>query len=355
MRKHIFNAGPSVLPLEVLQQASEAVRDLNESGESVLEISHRGSTFENAVHEAKSLVKELLELGDDYDVLFLQGGASLQFCMIPMNFLGENETAGYIDTGTWSSKAIKEAKLIGKVNVLASSKDQNYNYIPKGYVIPKDLKYFHITTNNTIYGTQYQSYPSSPVTYIADMSSDIFSKKIDATQFDMIYAGAQKNLGPAGVTLVIVKKDLLAKITKTLPSMLDYRVHAENDSLYNTPSVFGIYVCLLTLRWLKKKGIGAMEDLNNKKAGMLYSVIDKYPLYKGHAAVEDRSKMNVTFTLSDPELEKPFLEAATKADVIGIKGHRSVGGFRASIYNALPLEGVKVLCDVMEDFAKKHS
>lgn len=355
MRKHIFNAGPGVLPVDVLKQASEAVLELDDTGQSVLEISHRGKTFENVVAEAKDLVKELLGVGDDYEVLFLQGGASMQFAMVPMNFLKENETAAYLDTGTWSSKAIKEAKLFGKVEVVASSKAQNYNHIPKTYDIPKNAKYFHITTNNTIYGTQFHSFPESPVWYFADMSSDFLSRQVDATKFDLIYAGAQKNVGPAGVTLVIMRKELLKKIDKALPSMLDYRVFAENDSLYNTPCVFGIYVCMLTLRWLKKiGGVKAIEKLNNEKAARLYSVIDRNPLYKGHAAKEDRSKMNVTFTLAQPELEDSFLEACSKADIVGIKGHRSVGGFRASIYNSLPLESVDVLCSVMEDFAKNQ-
>lgn len=355
MRKHIFNPGPGVLPIDVLNEASGAVIDLNGSGQSILEISHRGKTFESAITEAKSLVKELYGLRDDFVVLFLQGGASLQFSMVPMNFLRENETGAYVDTGAWASNAIKEAKLFGRVEVIASSKAQNYNHIPKGFEIPKDAKYFHITTNNTIYGTQYQQYPQSPVPLFADMSSDIFSKEIDSKKFDLIYAGAQKNAGAAGVTLVIMKKELLKKIDKTLPSMLDYRVFAENDSLYNTPAVFSIYVCLLTLRWLKKTGgLKAIEKLNNTKAAKLYEVIDNHPLYAGHAAKEDRSKMNVTFTLKKPELEEAFLEACTKAGIIGIKGHRSVGGFRASIYNALPLKSVEVLCDVMKEFAAKN-
>ena len=355
MRKHIFNAGPSVLPVEVLKEASEAVVNLNKSGQSILEISHRGNAFESVVAEAKSLVKELLGLGDDYEVLFLQGGASLQFCMMPMNFLKETETAAYVDTGTWSSKAIKEAKLFGKVEVIGSSKAQNFNHIPKGFAIPKTAKYFHITTNNTIYGTQFQIYPDSPVLYFADMSSDFLSKEIPASKFDLIYAGAQKNVGPAGVTLVILKKELLKKIDKTLPSMLDYRVFAENDSLYNTPCVFGIYVCLLTLRWLKRKGgLKAIGKINDEKAARLYAMFDKHPLYVGHSEKEDRSKMNVVFMLSKPDLENAFVEACSKAGIVGIKGHRSVGGFRASIYNALPMESVEVLCGVMEEFAFRY-
>jgi len=354
MRKHIFNPGPSVLPVEVLGEASQAVLDFNNMGESVLEISHRGKAFESVVAEAKALVKELLGVSDDYEVLYLQGGASLQFAMLPMNFLKENETAAYADTGTWASKAIKEAKLFGKVEVVASSKAQNYNHIPKGYVVPKHAKYFHITTNNTIFGTQYHQFPDSPTLYFADMSSDFLSRGIPASKFDLIYAGAQKNVGPAGVTLVILRKELLKKIDRVLPSMLDYRVFVENDSLYNTPCVFGIYVCLLTLRWLKKKGgVQAIEKINNEKAAMLYEVIDRNPLFRGHALKEDRSKMNVTFTLTRPELEDAFLAACKGAGIVGIKGHRSVGGFRASIYNALPVESVEVLCRVMKEFAQK--
>jgi phosphoserine aminotransferase len=331
------------------------VVELNNSGQSVLEISHRGKLFEDVVAESKSLVKELLDVGDDYEVLFLQGGASLQFCMIPMNFLKENETAAYADTGTWSSKAIKEAKLFGKVEVVASSKSQNYNHIPKEYAIPDNVKYFHFTTNNTIYGTQYHAFPKSPTLLFADMSSDFLSREIPANNFDLIYAGAQKNVGPAGVTLLIMRKELLKKIDKVLPAMLDYRVFAENDSLYNTPCVFGIYVCMLTLRWLKKLGgVKAIEDLNNAKAAKLYAVIDKNPLYKGHALKEDRSIMNVTFTLAKPELEDAFQESCRKAGIVGIKGHRSVGGFRASLYNALPMESVDALCAVMEEFPEKR-
>lgn len=355
MRKHIFNAGPSVLPAGVLEQASQAVLDLDGIGQSVLEISHRGKIFEDVVAEAKSLVKELLHLGDDYEVLFLQGGASLQFAMVPMNFLKEHETAAYVDTGTWASKAIKEARLFGKVEVVASSKAQNYNHIPKGFAVPKSAKYLHITTNNTIYGTQFHEYPVSPVPLFADMSSDFLSRRIAANKFDLIYAGAQKNAGPAGVTVVILRKELLKAIDKVLPSMLDYRVFAEHDSLYNTPCVFGIYVCLLTLRWLRKMGgVQAIEKINNEKATKVYEVIDNNPLYKGHALREDRSKMNVTFTLAKSELEPAFLEACTQAGIVGIKGHRSVGGFRASLYNALPMESVDVLCGVMREFAGKH-
>ncbi|GIV34692.1 MAG: phosphoserine aminotransferase [Chitinophagales bacterium] len=355
MRKHIFNAGPAVLPEEVLQQASEAVVDLHASGMSVLEISHRATAFDDILREAQSLVKELMGLGEDYSVLFLQGGASLQFSMLPMNLLSEEDAAGYADTGTWSVKAIKEARLFGQIHVLASSKQDNYRHIPKGYTIPDNLKYFHITTNNTIFGTQYHTFPDAPVPLIADMSSDILCRKMEATRFDFIYAGAQKNLGPAGVTLVIIKQSLLNLIRKTLPSMLDYRVHVENNSLYNTPCVFGIYVCLLTLRWLKSKGLDAIEALNKQKASLIYSVIDRYPLFSGHAVPEDRSLMNITFTLTKPELESQLLEETKKAGITGIKGHRSVGGFRASVYNALPLKSVSLLCEIMEDFGKKYS
>ncbi len=354
MRKHIFNAGPGVLPLEVLKEASESIHEFAGSGQSILEISHRGNLFENVIAEAKLHIRELLGLDNNYEIIFLQGGASMQFAMVPMNFLSEHETSAYIDTGTWSSKAIKEAKIFGNVNVIASSKEQRYNFIPKSFEIPSDAKYLHLTTNNTIYGTQFQNFPETSIPVFADMSSDIFSREIPLNKFDLIYAGAQKNAGPAGVTIVIIKKSLLEKIDKKIPSMLDYRVHVENNSLYNTPAVFSIYVCMLTLRWIKKSGgLKAMEKVNNKKAKKLYDLIDKYPIYNGHAARDDRSKMNVVFTLNKPEFDNEFIDVCNKANITGIKGHRSVGGFRASVYNALSMQSVDVLCEVMEAFGKK--
>lgn len=354
MRLHIFTPGPAVLPTSVLAESSNAVVELNGSGMSILEISHRGKDFTEILAEAKSLVKQHYDLGDDYEVLFLQGGASMQFLMIPYNLLN-GETAAYIDTGSWSSKAIKEAKLFGNIETVASSKDVNYSYIPKDISIPNEVKYLHLTSNNTIYGTQFKNYPNSPVPLIVDMSSDIFSRRIDAGQFDLLYAGAQKNLGPAGVTLVIIKKGLLDMISKELPSMMDYRVHVEKGSTFNTPPVFAIYVCLLTLRWIKQKGgLAAIEKINKEKAKILYDAIDAYPLYKGTANKEDRSTMNATFVLNKPDLENDFLNATKEAGIIGIKGHRSVGGFRASMYNALPSESVDVLVDVMKDFSTKN-
>ena len=355
MRKHIFNAGPSILPLSVLEKSSEAIKELDHLGLSILEFSHRGKEFTEIIDEAKQLVKSIYGLSDNYEVLFLQGGASTQFCMIPFNFLNQRETAAYIDTGVWSSKAIKEAQYFGEVNVVASSKEANYSYIPQGFEIPSGAKYLHLTSNNTIYGTQFHKYPESEVPAFVDMSSDIFSKKVDLNQFDFIYAGAQKNLGPAGATLVILKNELLDKIDKQLPSMMDYRVHVSKESLFNTPPVFAIYVCLLTLRWISEQGgLEVIEQNNNRKAEKLYQAIDKYPLFVGTAKEEDRSKMNVTFVLKEPELENELLELAQQADIIGIKGYRTIGGFRASIYNALPLESVDVLVDVMQQFAEQH-
>ena len=351
-----FSPGPSILPKTVFEQASQAVLDLNGSGLSILEISHRSPDFEAILHEAMSLVKELLGLSDDYDVLFLSGGASTQFFMTVMNLLPEGKKAAYVDTGVWSSKAITEAKILGNIEVIANSKDKNYSYIPKGYTIPKDCEYLHLTSNNTIYGTQFQSFPDSPIPIVCDMSSDIFSKPIEPHRFGLIYGGAQKNLGPAGVTLVIVRKDMLGKANLKLPTMLRYETHASNESMYNTPPVFPIYVSMLTLRWLKALGgLGAMQVINERKAKLLYDVIDAIPFYKGHSVPQDRSRMNVTFNLEDPELNKEFLAYCQEAGCDGLKGHKSVGGFRASIYNAMPEEGVKILANVMKEFSLKHA
>lgn len=351
-----FSAGPSILPKTVFQQASQAVLDLNGTGLSILEISHRSSYFEPILHEAHSLVKELLGLNDDYEVLFLTGGASTQFFMTVMNLLPEGKKAAYVDTGVWSSKAINEAKMLGQIDVIASSKDKNYSYIPKGYEIPAGYEYIHLTSNNTIYGTQYQGFPDAGVPVVCDMSSDIFSKPIDPNYFGLIYAGAQKNIGPAGVTLVIVRKDLLGKSGRTLPTMLRYEIHAQNESMYNTPPVFPIYVSMLTMRWLKELGgLGMMQTINERKAKYLYDIIDTIPFYKGHSVPEDRSRMNVTWNLEDPELNKEFLTYCQEAGCDGLKGHKSVGGFRASIYNAMPEDGVKVLAEVMKEFALKHA
>ena len=358
MKVHNFSAGPAILPASVMAEAAEAVRDFNGSGLSILEISHRSKDFIAVMDEAFALVRELLGLSDDYAVLFLSGGASSQFFMSAMNLLNENEAAGYVNTGTWSSKAIKEAKLFGEVKELASSKDTNFSYIPKGYAIPDDLKYVHITSNNTIFGTQFQEFPKTDLPLVADMSSDIFSRPLPVDRFGIIYAGAQKNMGPAGVTLVIVRKDLLGKVDRAIPSMLKYQTHIDGDSSFNTPPVFPIYVSMLTMRWIKEQGgLEAMVPRNEAKAKLIYDEIDRNPMFKGVVTdVADRSLMNATFILQDQyaALEKEFLAAAAAANCDGIKGHRSAGGFRASIYNSMEQESVQALVDVMQAFAAKH-
>ncbi|RMF32527.1 MAG: 3-phosphoserine/phosphohydroxythreonine transaminase [Bacteroidetes bacterium] len=355
MKKHNFSAGPAILPAKVIRQASEAALEFNGMGLSLLEISHRSKEFVAVLDEAVALVRELLGLNDDWAVLFLTGGASSQFFMTAMNLLDEGDKAAYVDTGAWSSKAIKEARLFGRVEVIASSKDRNYSYIPKGFEVPADARYLHLTSNNTIFGTQYQNFPDSPVPIVCDMSSDIFSRPIDIEPFGLIYAGAQKNLGPAGTTLVLVRKDLLGKVQRTLPTMLDYQTHIAKNSSFNTPPVFPIYVCMLTLRWLKELGgLPAIAQHNEQKARLLYEEIDQNPCFRGTAEREDRSRMNATFVLAEgyESLEGKFLDSCRDAGIVGIKGHRSVGGFRASIYNAMPLESVQVLVQVMQEFAQ---
>ena len=352
---HNFGAGPCILPQEVFKQAAQAILEFNGTGLSILEISHRTPEFVEVVAETVRLVKELLNVPDGYSIVLLQGGASLQFSMVPMNLLGEGQTAAYLDTGVWASKALKEAKLFGNVNVVASSKDHNYTFIPKDFEIPKDSAYFHFTSNNTIYGTEFHHTPKSPVPVVCDMSSDIFSRVIKVSDFDLIYAGAQKNMGPAGVTVAIVNDKILGKVDRKIPSMLDYKVQIDGDSMYNTPPVFAIYVSMLNLRWLTSKGgVAEIEKENIAKSEALYREIDRSPLFKGTCKVEDRSRMNVCFVMENPELEKPFLKFAENRDIIGIKGHRSVGGFRASLYNALPITSVHVLIDAMQDFAEKY-
>ena len=353
---HNFNAGPSILPKEVFEEASKAVLNFSNTGMSILEVGHRTSAFQAVMDESVALVKELMQLDADHEVLFLQGGASMQFMQVPINILDETETAAYSDTGTWASKALKEAKNFGKVEVVCSSKESNYNFIPKDFSIPNDAKYFHITTNNTIFGTQWNQIPKSSVPLVSDMSSDIFSRVLDFNSFDIIYAGAQKNMGPAGVTLVVVNKNCLGKVKRTIPTMLDYRTHIKEGSMFNTPPVFAVYVSMLTLRWLKANGgIAGVEKLNNAKATLLYNEIDNNPVFVGTAAKEDRSKMNVCFVMKNPELEPKFMEFVKQLGIVGIKGHRSVGGFRASIYNALPLSSVEVLVKAMQDFAKANA
>ncbi|GEM64881.1 phosphoserine aminotransferase [Sphingobacterium faecium NBRC 15299] len=349
--KHNFGAGPCILPKEVFQEASQAVIDFNNTGLSILEISHRSKEFEAVLDEATKLVRELLNVPQGYSILFLQGGASLQFAMVAMNLLPEGGKAAYLDTGVWASKAIKEAKKIGAVEVVASSSDKNYTYIPKQFTVPADASYFHYTSNNTIYGTEVFDVPASNAPIVVDMSSDILSREINVSDFDLIYAGAQKNMGPAGATLVVVKDEILGKTGRVIPSILDYSAHIAADSMYNTPPVFSIFVSLLNLRWLKAKGgVAVIEQENIIKARTLYDEIDRNPFFKGTAALEDRSRMNVTFIMDSAELEAEFLALAKERELIGIKGHRSVGGFRASIYNALTISSINALVDAMKEF-----
>ncbi len=353
MEIHNFSAGPCILPKEVMAEAAKAVVNYENSGLSIIEMSHRSKLFVKVMDDAVALVKELLNVPSNYEVLFLQGGASLQFTMLAQNFLTEGGKAAYVNTGVWAAKAIKEAKLIGDVAVVASSEDKNFTYIPKNISVPSDSTYLHFTSNNTIYGTQFSKFPTTDVGTIVDMSSDIFSKEINVSDFDMIYAGAQKNIGPAGATLVIIKKDIVNKTSRVLPSMLNYKTHMDKESMFNTPPCFSIFVCMLNLKWLKNKGgVKVLEKLNNEKSGILYSEIDRNSCFKGSVAVEDRSIMNPTFVLKDSSLDSKFLELAERNGISGIKGHRSVGGFRASMYNALTKESVLALVAVMQEFEK---
>ncbi|WP_313100881.1 3-phosphoserine/phosphohydroxythreonine transaminase [Epilithonimonas sp.] len=349
MKKHNFSAGPSILPQEVFQKAADAILDFNGMGLSILEISHRSKEFVAVMDEARAIVKRLMNLGDDYEVLYLQGGASLQFLMVPFNLLTTDGKAAYTDTGTWAAGAIKEAKKLGNVDVVASSKESNYIYIPKDFTVGSEYDYFHCTSNNTIFGTQMKEFPKVDTLMVCDMSSDIFSRQIDFSQFDLIYAGAQKNMGPAGATLVVVKKSILGKTGRTIPTYLDYAVHIDKESMSNTPPVFAVYASYLTLKHLEENGgIAAAEAKNNAKAKLLYDEIDRNPNFQGVAAVEDRSFMNVTFTLTDESKKEAFDAAWKAAGISGLNGHRSVGGYRASIYNAMPIESVQVLVDVMK-------
>ena len=352
MKKHNYSAGPCILPQEVFQKSAEAILDFNNSGLSLLEISHRSKDFVAVMDEARDLALELLDLkGKGYQALFLHGGASLEFLMVPYNLMKVDGKAAYLDTGTWASAAIKEAKLFGEVTVIASSKDENYSYIPKGFTVPNDVDYFHCTSNNTIFGTQIKEFPTVTIPVVCDMSSDIFSRVLDFSKFDIIYAGAQKNMGPAGTTLVVIKEEILGKSGRVIPSMLDYEKHIKAESMYNTPAVFPVYASLLTLQWLKKiGGIAAVEKLNQAKANLLYTEIDRNPYFKGAAKVEDRSNMNVVFLLDNEEHTELFDSMWKAAGISGLPGHRSVGGYRASMYNALPIESVQVLVDVMKDF-----
>jgi phosphoserine aminotransferase len=355
MKKHNYSAGPCILPQEVFDQSAKAVLNFNGMDLSILEISHRSKEFVSVMEEARALVLELLGLeGKGYQALFLHGGASLEFLMVPYNLMKENGKAAYLDTGTWASGAIKEAKHFGETIIVASSKADNYTYIPKNYQVPADADYFHCTSNNTIFGTQMKSFPELDIPVVCDMSSDIFSRSLDFSKFDLIYAGAQKNMGPAGATLVVVKEEILGKTGKYIPSMLDYQQHIAKESMYNTPPVFPIYASLLTLQWLKNQGgIKAIEKQNEAKANLLYTEIDRNPLFRGTAAAEDRSFMNATFVLNDESHAEIFDKLWKAAGISGLTGHRSVGGYRASMYNALPLESVQVLVDVMKDLESK--
>lgn len=355
MKKHNFSAGPSILAPEVIENTAKAVQDLNGIGLSVMEISHRGKDFQAVMDETVALFKELLNIPEGYQVLFLGGGASMQFCMVPYNL--HKKKAAYLETGVWAKKAAKEAKFFGDTEIVASSADKNFNYIPKGYKIPDDADYFHITTNNTIYGTEIHEDIDSPVPLVADMSSDIFSRPVDISKYALIYGGAQKNLGPAGVTFVIVREDLLGKNERAIPTMLNYQTHIDNGSMFNTPPCLPIYTCMETLRWLKKLGgVSKMQEMNEAKAKVLYDEIERNDLFVGTAEKESRSLMNICFVMKDEykELEQEFLSFATGKGMVGLKGHRSVGGFRASTYNAMPIESVQALVDVMQEFEKTH-
>lgn len=354
---HNFGAGPSILPKEVFEQASKAVLDFNNTGLSILEIGHRTPLFQEVMQEARSLVKELMSLDADHEVLFLHGGATTQFMQVPMNLLSENEIAAYTETGSWANKAIKEAKLFGHVEIAGSTKETNYTSIPEKLSVSPTARYLHITTNETIAGMQWHNLPyDCGVPLVADMSSDIFSRTLAFNKFDLIYAGAQKNMGAAGVNLVVINKNILGKVDRKIPTILDYQNHIKEESMLNTPPVFAVYVAMLTLRWLKKMGgIAALEKINDQKSTLFYNTLDQLPLFKAPVAKNDRSKMNAVFLIEDPVLEKEFLDWCKNEGMIGVKGHRSVGGFRVSMYNALTLESVIAITDLMKEFAKRKS
>jgi phosphoserine aminotransferase len=351
MKKYNFNAGPSILPKETIENTIQAIKNFAGSGLGLMEISHRSKDFQAVMDETVALFKELLNIPEGYSVLFLGGGASLEFCMVPYNLL--EKKAAYLNTGTWANKAQKEARLFGEVIEVASSKEANYTYVPKDYTIPSDADYFHITTNNTIFGTEIHTDLDSPIPLVADMSSDIFSRPVDVSKYGIIYGGAQKNLAPAGVTFVVVKEELLGKVSRPIPSMLDYRTHIKDGSMFNTPPVVPVYAALQTLKWLKALGgVEVMHQRNKEKAALLYDEIDRNKLFRGTTAVEDRSLMNICFVMKDEyqSLEAEFYQFATSRGMVGIKGHRSVGGFRASTYNALPKESVAALVETMQEF-----
>lgn len=355
VKVHNFSAGPCILPQEVLKKAAESVIDFEGTGLSIIEMSHRSKPFEGVMAKAQAMVKELLGAPEHYQVVFLGGGASLGFHMVPLNYMKIGGKAAYANTGEWASRAVKESKLVGDTVVVASSEDKNFSYIPKGYTIPSDADYFHFTSNNTIFGTQFKQFPKSPVPLVCDMSSDIFSRPVNVADFALIYGGAQKNMGPAGATVYLMDPGALGKTGRKLSPMLDLKNHADKESMYNTPPVFAVYVSLLTMEWMKRMGgVAEMEKRNAAKANLLYSAVDRLPLFKGTTAVEDRSVMNPTFVMTDAALEPAFDALWKEAGISGIRGHRSVGGYRASMYNALPIESVQVLVDVMEEFAKKN-
>ncbi|MEO0311170.1 MAG: 3-phosphoserine/phosphohydroxythreonine transaminase [Bacteroidota bacterium] len=351
MQQYNFGSGPGILPTTVLEQAAQGILNFENSGLSILEISHRSALFENVLQNSVQLVKSLLNVPDDYHIVFIPGGASAHFALVPLNFLGENEIAGYLETGVWASKALQEAKRIGNTSIVASSADKNFTYIPKNYLIQESLKYIHITTNNTIYGTQLKTIPNTTVPIVADMSSDIFSKPIDISKFAMIYAGAQKNMGPAGTTLCIIKDSFLNSQSRTPNAMHDYKIHVANGSMYNTPPVYAIYVCMLTLQWLTTQGgVAKIHEINKAKANQLYNTIDDSKFFEGTVAKEDRSMMNICFNAINSEIENKFLEWCKDHAIVGIKGHRLSGGFRASIYNACPASHVHYLCESIIQF-----
>ena len=356
MKMHNFNSGPSILPAEVLQQSAEAIHNFNNTGLSILELGHRTSAFQQVIDEAIALVKELMQIGENHEVLFLHGGASTQFMQVPMNLLDDGETAAYCDNGIWGNKAIKEAKLFGNVAVISSTKDKNHSYIAKNFDIPLQSKYFHYTTNNTVEGTEWNHIPQTNVPLVADMSSDIFCRPLAFERFGLIYAGAQKNMGAAGVNLVVVRKDVLGKIKRPIPSIMDYRNHIEAGSLLNTPPVFAVYVAMLTLRWIKNEGgLVEMEKRAVERANLFYNTLDELSVFTPIVAPEDRSLMNATFTVKNELLEKEFLDLCKQHGMVGIKGHRSVGGLRVSMYNAMPLSSVQALIELMRSFNKKHA
>ena len=355
MTLHNFNSGPSILPPSVLEQASKAIHNFNGTGLSILEIGHRTSHFQEVLNQAIGSVKRLMDLNDSYEVLFLHGGATTQFMQVPMNLLDDNETAAYCDNGIWGSKAIKEAAMFGNVAVAASSADKIHTYIPKNLSIPNNANYLHITTNNTVEGTQWHAYPDVSIPLIGDMSSDIFSRPTNFKQFSLIYAGAQKNMGAAGVNLIVVKKDILGKIKRKIPTIMNYQKHIEAGSLMNTPPVFAVYVSMLTLQWIEVEGgLAEMGRRAKERANLLYSTIDRLPFYKTKVAKEDRSEMNAVFFIEDENLQNLFLEECKKAGFIGVKGYRTVGGIRVSMYNALPLSSVQTMTDLMQSFAQQH-